>query len=424
MKLSQKLIKDITGTFATQIVVMLSALVINKLLSNFLSVDEFGQYNIIKRSSAVISFTILGGLGIAVPKFISAYNANTKTYKIAAFLRASILYFIISSILVVSILLFFGKDFKEYIIGSSSIFLIAIICVFSIANAFSTYVTVYYRGFNNFKVSNLNAILVGVLIVLPLLLLKPLSVELVYLSWAIVYALLSIIFFSWPNQSPLRTLKYIKVKSKEIESEFKLLSRYSFPRLFGDIFLFSFSAFPLIYIGAHENVTDVAYYSVGLTFVTLATPIFSFVGVILLPYVSSMRSSSKEDSDDSKKLVDNLAKIYALVSIIIICILGIGMPFFIRLFFSSEYSSVSGLARILIFAILPQAYYLLYRNPIDASKTFPYNTVIIGLSLLILILLFTWSNNLIQYAWSYVSVSCFQGLACFLIWNKIKNEKV
>ena len=58
--------RDAVLTFSCQIVVMLSMLLLNKILSNQLSVEGFGQYNIIRRSSAVLSFVMLGGMGIAI----------------------------------------------------------------------------------------------------------------------------------------------------------------------------------------------------------------------------------------------------------------------------------------------------------------------------------------------------------------------
>ena len=67
-RLRSKMAGDVIWTFAAQMVVLLSAFALNKVLSSRVDVDTFGEYNIIKRSATVISFIMLAGTGIAVPR--------------------------------------------------------------------------------------------------------------------------------------------------------------------------------------------------------------------------------------------------------------------------------------------------------------------------------------------------------------------
>ena len=69
-KLCSGMGRDIVWTFAIQMLIMLCSFAINKLLANRLSIDEFGQYNVIKRSVQVLSFVMLAGIGIALPRYI------------------------------------------------------------------------------------------------------------------------------------------------------------------------------------------------------------------------------------------------------------------------------------------------------------------------------------------------------------------
>ena len=57
--LRSKMSKDIIWTFTVQMMIMVCAFVVTKLLSNRLSVEDFGQYNLIKRSVQVLSFMML-----------------------------------------------------------------------------------------------------------------------------------------------------------------------------------------------------------------------------------------------------------------------------------------------------------------------------------------------------------------------------
>ena len=79
--LKSKMSKDVIWTFTIQMAIMLCAFAITKILSNRLSVDDFGQYNLIKRSVQVLSFVMLAGVGIALPRYIPLYQKgeNRKT---------------------------------------------------------------------------------------------------------------------------------------------------------------------------------------------------------------------------------------------------------------------------------------------------------------------------------------------------------
>ena len=50
--------KDVVWTFVTQIVTMISAFVVTKLVSNLFSIEEFGVYNVVRRSASVLSFVM------------------------------------------------------------------------------------------------------------------------------------------------------------------------------------------------------------------------------------------------------------------------------------------------------------------------------------------------------------------------------
>ena len=76
-KLHSDMGRDIVWTFAIQMLIMLCSFAINKLLANRLSIDDFGQYNVIKRSIQVLSFVMLAGVSIALPRYIPIYrNSN------------------------------------------------------------------------------------------------------------------------------------------------------------------------------------------------------------------------------------------------------------------------------------------------------------------------------------------------------------
>jgi len=199
------------------------------------------------------------------------------------------------------------------------------------------------------------------------------------------------------------------------------LATYSLPRLGGDFFLFAFSAFPVMYIGNIRGPELASYYSVGISIVTLFTPLFSFLGVILLPYVSRLISVNK--FDNAKHMVNRLAIVYIVISIALTCLVYIGQGWLIPVFFAEKYIPAMECSQIVCLSILPQSLYLLYRNPNDAASKIPYNTLIMALSCFLLFLGFLFCYTLSEFATVYLITSFIQGFLSFCVWNYIIKKK-
>ena len=62
-----------------QIFIMIVGLSINKLISINFGVESYSTYSVFKNLSAVISFTMLSGMGIALPKFLAVCKSKKKS---------------------------------------------------------------------------------------------------------------------------------------------------------------------------------------------------------------------------------------------------------------------------------------------------------------------------------------------------------
>ena len=201
---------------------------------------------------------------------------------------------------------------------------------------------------------------------------------------------------------------------------FLTIVKYSSGRLVADFFQFSLAAFPLIYISNVQGLQDTAYFSVGITFVTMITPVFSFMGIILLPYVS--KAIAKNEMKSANRLIQRLLLIYVAGALFFIAALVIFTEFMTTLLFASDYVVTTDLTRIMVLSILPQAIYMLYRNTIDAVSVFPCNAVILGICLAVMVVSFLFSSTLTQFAWSYLGVSLLQGILSFFTWQTVKPK--
>ena len=418
--------QDVVWTFALQIGVMVCAFAITKLLASRLSIDDFGQYNVIKRSVQVLSFVMLAGVGIALPRYIPLYRNSTPPRRIVPLLVASLVYILGVSLVVLVVCLLFSTQMQDIVIGQTGngcLLLIALGYAFTLAMA--QFVFAYYRGTGNFKWYNGTQLAVQLAIVVPLVLLPVLTVKTVFVSWLVITALLVVLCLvkegrgRWGEVSD-GTPHFTRQSS--LYDSLKTIVRYSSGRLVADFFLFSLSAFPLIYISQAMGLQATAYYAVGITFVTMVTPVFSFIGIILLPYVSAC--IAKGEMQRADKVITRLLLLYVGAALLITVVLYIFTDFMTALLFARSYVAAGDLTRIMILAILPQALYLLYRNPIDAVAVVPYNTVILGISLAAMVGSFVWASTLTQYAWAYLTVSILQGLLSWLTWQIIQKRSI
>lgn len=427
-KFSSGMGRDVVWTFSIQILIMLCSFAINKLLANRLSIDDFGQYNVIKRSVQVLSFVMLAGVGIALPRYIPLYRNSTPPRRIAPLLTASMIYITGVSLVVFLICILFSAQMQDVVIGQGgnmNLLLVALAYAFILALA--QYVFAYYRGISHFKWFNGSQLAMQLAIILPLVLLPVLTVSNVFTSWLIITILLVVFLFIREVRNKWKEVKeYLQPQNKSLisrlsplTSHLKTIIRYSSGRLVADFFQFSLSAFPLIYISNTQGLQMTAYFSVGIFFVTMVTPIFSFMGIILLPYVS--QSIVRHEMAAANRLVSRLALTYVGASLLFMGFFYLFTKFLTTLLFTSDYLVATDLTRIMILSILPQAVYMLYRNTIDAVSVIPYNAIILGICILAMIVSFSLSTTLTQFAWAYLGVSVLQGLLSWFTWRSVKN---
>lgn len=153
----------------------------------------------------------------------------------------------------------------------------------------------------------------------------------------------------------------------------------------------------------------------------MISPIFSYIGVILLPKVSQAISENK--ISDIISLVNKFLLMYVLFSLLVIVIIYFFDDMLIRLFFSKSYLQSKDILIIISFSILPNSIYLLLRNPIDAFSKTPYNTYNLVLSSTIGFIVMFWSKNLVEISKAYVLLQFLLGTISFFIWQKLKIKK-
>lgn len=409
--------RDFAMTLAGQIIIMVCMLVTNKVVSYYSSVEDYGIYNLIRRNSSVICFIMLGGTGITLPRYLPMFTKQSKYITAKNYIAAILLYMLLATFLTLLVALVLFPWIGVYLVGNDSLSGYLILLLYSIGTAAIAFVFSYYRGLEKFIFYNVGQILLNLLLLIPLAFICNLSISYLFLIWAIVHIVFSIAIFA-SETNKYKFFFFRPILRKTFLSCFKDITHYSLPRLIGDSFLFIISAFPLLYIGTYLSLTDVSCFSVGLSLLSMATPIFSVLGVILLPYISS--SLVQRKMHEASSFIKKLSFAYLLLAIVITIAFIVLMPYLISLFFDDKYMMALHLSKIIILSLVPESLYLLYRNPIDALSKTPYNTYIMFLSLIILVVLFMLCNSLESYAWAFVCVASLRGGLSLLTWQMIK----
>ena len=411
---------DIFWTLLGQVAVMIILLLLNKILSNYLTVEDFGRYNIIKRSTSVITFVLVGGLGISMPRYLSISISKKNFRGVQAYLTASWLYLFVIFVSTTVFYLSLYNSLTAIVLGTND-FLFYILCLmYAMTGAINTYIYSYFRGIGKFKQFNLSQIIAQALLLVPFLF-RINDLFLLICAWTFFNIIFIVSIFIKEHQSYHQIKCRYKVSANDVIEKFKELFTYSFPRLVGDFFLFAYSAFPVIYIGYNLGFQQASYYSVGVSLVSIVTPMFSFLGVVLLPSISKMIANRQ--ISDANELITKVAFVYAGIAILLTVALCLGMELMIHIFFADKYLIAAKVGRVIAISLLPQSMYLLYRNPNDAASVFPFNTIILAVSFCILVTGFVIFNSIYQYAYVYLFVSVVQCLLSMLVWYYFTRKK-
>jgi O-antigen/teichoic acid export membrane protein len=371
--------KDLLLTFGVQVLLMGGVFAINKILSIRLGVEGFGEFNIIKRTATVLAYVMIGGMGIALPRYLSVYRVQNMVIKEKIFFTSTLLIVFCLSFAVAILAIIFKQSILKFIFGNipqQDYFLPLLLYAFSLC--ISTCLFQFFRGKGNFVKSSLTQLLAQMLLLA---------------GCFFTFVSLSFVFYLWSFSVITYSLYYLLLElasfKKEMQSIFKNIAepvkqllRYGLPRTVGDFLLFSFAAYPLIAINHRFDTTVAGLFSVAIAINTMITPLFSFMGTILLPRTSA--SYATNNIKPMLRIINKIALGYVLLALAMAIIITCFSPVIIRIFFDNNFLEASPMCIIISWALIPNAIYLLLRNPLDALSVFPHNTFNLLVSFVVL----------------------------------------
>lgn len=410
--------KDTALTFITQIIIMLLSFIANKILAVKLGVADFGIFNIAKRGGTVISFILIMGMGISIPRYLSMNVIKNKTTGTKYFSNA-VLIISVNSVLAIIIGSVFFKQISVILFGTSNYSNLSIpIVVFAIGMTMNTFIYAAFRGSGLYFLFSISQVL-GQILVTCSIFIGP-NVRSIVLLWGIISVLFPLfltigVVFRGGNKYDM-----FQVRFKFYKHEMKELIVYGVPRILGEVVQFSYYLIPLIIINNIYSAQQAGIFSAATGILQIFLPFFSYLGLILLPYVST--SIANKNFENVDRRITQLIFIYLFVALIAIIFGYLFTNFLLKLLYSSDFMNSAGLVRILLYTLAPKSIFLLLRNPIDAISKIPYNTLLLLLSVIVLLMGILNATSITFIAWSFVFSDGLLAIGSILIWSVLKRK--
>ncbi|MCB4335829.1 lipopolysaccharide biosynthesis protein [Bacillus cereus] len=417
--LGTKFGKDIIITIAGQVIVLIVAFGLNKVLSNRLGTAGYGEYSITIKTASVLTYIMLACLGIAIPKYLAYFRKSGDKIQESRYVISALMMMFTISLITIVVLYVLKVPFSKIIFGESGFdgYILPIL-LYAFTSALATFSYSYYRGLDKFYKYSLSQIAIQLIVLFIALVINKDVITLLYM-WSLVNGSYGLLVCIYAVKTYYPKAKITSVK-RDLKSSMTELASFCLPRLPGEFVLFAYIVVPLIIINHRLGIEATAYFAVATTINSMINPLFSFVGMVLLPLVSKSIASNQFSQADKK--VKALIKIYLVVGVIGIIAVEVFTPLVINILFNSEYQSSVPIVRIMILAVLPNAFYLLLRNPLDAMSKIPYNTINLIISFVVLNILVFLSTNVVAYAISFVAAYGLLSILSFWAWRNCRKQ--
>jgi O-antigen/teichoic acid export membrane protein len=389
---------------------------VNKILSIKLGVEGYGEYSIIKKTATVLALVMIGGMGIALPRYLSIYRTKKDDAGASRFFMAAAMITVFFSAVVflcIALLqkpvlsIMFNGDIKDY-------YLLPLL-LYSFSICISTFVFAFYRGQGNAVMFNVAQIIVQTLLFFGCLF--------SFVSLAFVFYLWSISVILYAAYCLMR--KFINIKKgytvlvRGITGAVKQLLRYGASRMIGDFLLFSFAAFPLIVINSKAGIVAAGLFSAAVTINSMITPLFSFVGSVLLQHTSE--NLARENLKPMVRIINKLCVLYIGIAVVTAVTIACLTSTIILIFFDRTFLDAVPICLIVVWSIIPNAFYLLLRNPLDALSVFPYNALNLLISFVVLATGMYFASTIEEFGYSYLLSYIIMAILSLISWLHVKK---
>jgi O-antigen/teichoic acid export membrane protein len=359
-------------TLFTELLVLLSGLLTLRLAGILLGTVGFGEYAIAKRAMSIITFPILLGLGISIPRYVAFHKGVAQSEK-----PNSLIYLLAGVTISAPLVALFAiiatgypTHFTRVFFGNSSYETFAWpIVLITVGLYLQTLVYGYLRGLLAMNRANLFRLLMMGFIPPMAILFSNMDVARCLLITGWGWTILSLIFSAYLIlEQDLSDINLGFLPQRMYE-----LLRYGVPRVPGEFALFGIFAVSTFIVSHKSGIEAAGFFSFGVSLLQLIGAVFSTVGILLLPYVSRLRAEENWTAIRAHVLSFLLGSVF--VSICLVVGFQLTLSLIVPLWMGESFNQAVDVSRWLLWAAIPYVFYIVLRNPIDAVATYPYNSI-------------------------------------------------
>lgn len=355
---------DLLVTLLNGMAVIGGVFILNGLIARIHGLEHLGEFLLIKRTLSAVVGILLIGMNVGLPVYLS--RNFQRSYGDISFILFIIVTIPLTIILMASILWldiagFYFNHFWIYIIFS-----------LSISAQFITYAL--YRGYMNMIGANIFQLL-GTAII-PIIVFT-IVIDLYEGLFWIGSSVLIIMIFAFLYRN-----KGINIHEINFYQSKKII-KYGTERLPSFIAQFILLAGVPLIIAQTVNFESVAYFNSSLSLVRLSLMLVNPVGMVLLPRISNKIASGS--MDEVKDILNIFLKTGIILSVIGTVYCYINASIILQFWLGTVSDTGIRILRLTILALPFYTFSALTRSPIDAVSERGYNSIIYGLSAVVMI---------------------------------------
>ncbi len=404
-------------TFITTLCIFVLGAASLKVAADFFGSVGFGEYQIARRGIALITYPLLMGIGISLPRFIAGAQDSEQTEK-TAYLLSGLLIVTVNLGFCCFLALLFPQEISRVIFGSSEYHGFVSPMYFAVFGlCFYTLVYSHLRGSLKIREANLFQLLCMGLVPIGAIVVTGnnpaqsiLYTGLVWFSLAISY----LVFLLFIKESFPR-------RSCGLFPQIKKLIIFGLPRIPGEFALFGLFSVPVISIAHITGVETAGYFALGFSFLQLICGFFDYVGVILLPLISKMHAEKR--LPEIASIVKKTLGLSLFGSSVLVLMLYNFMESIIGVFFGRDFLAAVDIIKWIIIGAFPYLIYAILRNPLDAMMNFPHNSLNLTITLGVVLGALFFAKTLTDCIVAVLSGLFLLGLLTLVSWLRCINAK-
>lgn len=408
---------DLFVTGIAQLLIQMGGAAFLFFSASVLSAEDFGSYQVGRRTFSLIGFPALVGTGLSVPRLVAMAVGEEYKNRIQILLSAiSIVFPILGLLALLSFL--FPKQVGQFVFGASATPALTaglIVCIVGLC--FHTLIYGYLRGIRSLSMASVLAVvnMVAVPFVALILCNRDPGLLLLYggLGWITVSGVSTSYLFSGSS------IHLLKIE-RHVVNEMLV---YGIPRVPGEFAQFGLSAVPVLIVSHMHGMQDAGFLSFAISVMMLASSMFDFLNIYLLPHLSALAAEHRWN--DIRKLIKKSILVViagtAFVGVIGWLLLG----YIVSLLLDPAYYQAVPYARLLLLGVLPYSLFKTLRTALDAIWRFPYGSLslIMGLTAIsFLMIVFPQVNPALVMLAGFVMIGLIQLVAYWYVFSGRLSE--